>query len=103
MSDKDKTKTTPAPVSAPVNKSPLEKAMEAAAAKIPKLYSAMEEDVAYGDVEVVEALGLKVTDVNVKAVALQWHKMYDEGKVGAPHYYKPASPQIRGRKPLPKV
>lgn len=98
----DKKTSTAASARTPV-KTPLEKAREVAASKLLKLYNAMEEDTAYDDVEVVEAIGLKPTDVNIQAAALEWHKLYDDGKVGAPHYYKPLGSSPNKKKPLPKV
>ena len=103
--DKSKTETKPkaAPKAKVPVKTPLENAREVAASKILKLYAAMDEDTAYDDREVCEALGLKYTDVNVQAVALEWHKAFDEGKVGAPHYYKPPGSSSFKKRPLPRI
>jgi hypothetical protein len=83
---------------------PYEKAVKVAEEKLPKLYARMEPgETVYTGPEVARAIGLEPTDVNVRAVALTWHKMYDDGKVAQPQFVKPEAPAALRKRELPRV
>ena len=84
---------------------PFEKATKVAEKKLLKLYNKMERgSTIYTGPEIAKAIGLDPdSKVEVQAVNLYWHKLWDLRKVASPQMMKPEKVIKKGKPVLPVI
>lgn len=100
---KEKIETSKAKPVKPVE-TPFEKATKVAEAKLLKLYNKMPNkvDTMYTGPEIATAIGLDPeSSVDVRALSLVWHRLFDEGKVATPQFIRPPKVTSAKKPPLP--
>lgn len=103
---KEKKETPKAKPTPKVEPTRFENATKVAELKLLKLYDKMPDDetVIYTGPEVAKAIGLDPENkVDVQAVSLVWHRLYDEGKVGVPQFTRPPSAKKAKKPELPVI